>query len=280
MQSFRRCQQCRIQLGDADRPADRGYAPLDHRQEGRVGILQQVPAIGDLNGFWQGLRDGAAIDAVAVADDHFDLRMGTQPGFDRGRRAIRQQIDHPASFQIADQRAVALALAPGPVVDANYPRFRHAVTLVISKAAQERILADGQRKPPPERLRWTSAQCQREEADKSLQAGYSPPMGAGQAGIQSLGKDRAAALARAAAKSSDLHHQVNVKAMRRQIGEAAAITAVNPSGSYSTLGARRPTVCSFGRNLDLSTVETQLIDQQPSRQKILLVQARHQTPAT
>jgi len=99
--------------------ADARHAAPDRRQEGRADILEQVPAVGDLNC----LRNGTAIAAVAVASDQLDLRMGTQPGFDRGRLAIRQQIDHAAPLQIADRRSVALSLAPGPVVDADDPRF-------------------------------------------------------------------------------------------------------------------------------------------------------------
>jgi len=201
--------------------------------------------------------------------------MGTQPSFNRGRLAIQQQIDHPASFQIADQRAVALTLAPGPVVDAYDPCFSRTSAIAMSQASQERIFTHRQQEPPPEGLRCTSAKCQRKVADQSLQAGRSPPIGAGQTGIQPFGKDRAAALARAATKSPDLDHEAHVKAMRRQISEAAAIRAVNPRGSSSTLRTRRPTLCYFRRNLDPSTVATQMIDHQPDRQKLLHVHARH-----
>ena len=188
-----------------------------------------MPAIGDLSGFQSGLRDGAAIAAVAVPGDHLDLRMGTQPSFNRGRLAIQQQIDHPASFQIADQRAVALTLAPGPVVDAYDPCFSRTSAIAMSQASQERIFTHRQQEPPPEGLRCTSAQCQRKVADQSLQAGRSPPIGAGQTGIQPFGKDRAAALARAATKSPDLDHEAHVKAMRRQISEAAGHKGCEPA---------------------------------------------------
>jgi len=85
----------------------------------------------------------------------------------------------------------------------------------------------------PERRCCTSAERQRKMVDQSLHARRSSCRGTGQTRFEPLGKDRTPATAGAAPKSPDLHYKthVNVNAMRRQISEVTAITAVNPSGS-------------------------------------------------
>src|SRR5437899_165556 len=60
-----------------------------------------------------------AVSAAAVARDDGDLRMARQPSFDGGGLAVREKIDDTASFEIADDAAVALPTLPRPVVDAD-----------------------------------------------------------------------------------------------------------------------------------------------------------------
>src|SRR5262249_3344022 len=69
---------------------------------------------------------GALVGALDVliapvpADD-LDPGMGLQPGGEGVRRALRQQVHRPAALQVAEDRAVALALLPGPVIDTQDP---------------------------------------------------------------------------------------------------------------------------------------------------------------
>ena len=58
----------------------------------------------------------------ATAEHAVDVVQTTameQPGCERVRSAIRQQVDDPAPLKVADDRAVACTAPPCPVVDAN-----------------------------------------------------------------------------------------------------------------------------------------------------------------
>lgn len=77
-----------------------------------------MPAVGNLNRFWQGPRDGTAIASVAVAGDDLNPRTGPQPGLDRGRFPVWQEVNNPAPLQISDQGAVSLPLPPSPIFNA------------------------------------------------------------------------------------------------------------------------------------------------------------------
>lgn len=79
-----------------------------------------MPAVGNLNRFWQGPRDGTSIASVAVAGDDLNPWTDPQPGLDRGRFPVRKEINDPAPLQIADQSAVSLPLSPSPIVDTYY----------------------------------------------------------------------------------------------------------------------------------------------------------------
>jgi hypothetical protein len=58
-----------------------------------------------------------AIGAGAIAHDDLDGRMVLQPGGQGLGRAVGQQVDDPVTLQVAQDRAVALAFAPGPVIN-------------------------------------------------------------------------------------------------------------------------------------------------------------------
>lgn len=86
-------------------------------------VLQEMPTVGNLGRIRKRFGDCLPVSAVSVTSDDFDLRMLTQPGSDRRRLAIRQQVDDGTPLEIADQRSIALSLAPGPVVDPDDARF-------------------------------------------------------------------------------------------------------------------------------------------------------------
>ena len=47
--------------------------------------------------------------------------MTTKPFRSTFRTAVRQQIDDLTTFQVAENRAVSMPLAPGPVIDTQHP---------------------------------------------------------------------------------------------------------------------------------------------------------------
>ena len=84
-------------------------------------ITQQMPAVQDLSGIRRAPAGAVGIGADAVADNGRDSRMLPQPRRQSVGIAVGQQVDHPATLEIAQDRAVALAFAPCPIIDAEHP---------------------------------------------------------------------------------------------------------------------------------------------------------------
>ncbi len=91
---------------------------LDH-------VAHEVETVDDVDGVGRALADAFGVAAVAVAHRDFDARMLPQPvGHDRDR-AIGQQIDHPARFQVDEHRAERHTPPEGEVVQAEHARRGH-----------------------------------------------------------------------------------------------------------------------------------------------------------
>ena len=74
--------------------------------------------------------------------------MSAQPRVERGRLAIRQQVDYLVPFEVADHRAVTLAALPGPVINSNYGWCAVAMTCPPADEAQQGVVADRQHQTP------------------------------------------------------------------------------------------------------------------------------------
>jgi len=85
-------------------------------------ILRHVPAVDHLDRVWRPPRRAVTIHDPPIAGDHRDPRVRPQPGDDRLGGAVGQEIDRPATLQVHDHGAIALAFAPGPVVDRDDAR--------------------------------------------------------------------------------------------------------------------------------------------------------------
>jgi hypothetical protein len=99
-----------------DRRFKEAKLPLD----GLAEVLHQMKAVSDLPRLWRALTRGLRIETSTVAADHFHLRMALQPTGGRFRRTIRQQVHNPPTLQVHDDRAVAGAFAPRPVINASH----------------------------------------------------------------------------------------------------------------------------------------------------------------
>ena len=265
LQPFRGRQQFGVNRLRSDRLADGGQAPLHSGQEGGAGILEEVPAVGDLHRVRQGARDGTAIAAVAVPGDDLDAGTRPQPGLHRRGLAIRQQVDHPVPLQIADQRAVTLTTPPRPVINADDARFAARGLLRGGpNAAQEGILADRQQEPPGERLRGTSAKSKAEVPDQALEARGASCVRPGNNGREPLREDPGRTVRHAASKAANQQDQRHRSAMRGQIGRLALIPAVDMARNRATArtgrrrSAARPSVDAdrLASQLNLIGLET------------------------
>src|SRR5918997_1520223 len=86
-------------------------------------ILQEMPAIGDLACLRRALCRPFSIGPGPITTNNDDLGMVTEPGGERRRLAIGQDIDRAMPLQVDDQGAVALAFAEGKIVDADDRRW-------------------------------------------------------------------------------------------------------------------------------------------------------------
>lgn len=96
----------------------------EDRFEGLGEILHQMKAIGHLHRLRRPLANARFIRSRTVTGDHAHLGMDLKPGCHGVRQAILEHVDRTATFQIDHDRAVAVALAPGPIIDADHLRRR------------------------------------------------------------------------------------------------------------------------------------------------------------
>lgn len=81
-----------------------------------------MPVVADLRCMGSAATRANRINAGPIARDDLDAGMAFGPGCDRVDISIRQQIEDAVALKIANERSVALPLAPGQVVDADHTR--------------------------------------------------------------------------------------------------------------------------------------------------------------
>ena len=110
-------------------------------------VTQQVPTIGNLNGLRSSPACGFGVDPATVAADDLGTGMLSQPGSYGVGVAIGKQVDHPAALQVAQDRSIAMSLAPSPVVDAEHAWHLHwRQEAAVMKLTQQRRPARQQAK--------------------------------------------------------------------------------------------------------------------------------------
>lgn len=66
---------------------------------------------------------GYAVGA-AVPGDEFDVGVPFEPAGQRGRRSIREEVDHAVPIEVDNDRAITAALPDRPIADADPERTR------------------------------------------------------------------------------------------------------------------------------------------------------------
>src|SRR5579872_7461569 len=100
---------------------------IDRPLQGVLQVAEQVPAVGDLNGLRRAGAGAADVVVGAVAADDLDLGMLFQPLAQGVSGALGQEVHGAVPLQVAQDRAIAVALAKGPIVnaeDADGPMLR------------------------------------------------------------------------------------------------------------------------------------------------------------
>ena len=106
LQALRCGEQGGIKFRHPNRAADCQHLASHRCQKRGTDVLEEVPAIRDLDRPRQDARDRATVAAVPVTGDHLDLRLPPQPCLDSRRLPIRQQVGDLPPLEVADHRAI------------------------------------------------------------------------------------------------------------------------------------------------------------------------------
>jgi hypothetical protein len=96
--------------------------PLDGALRALGHIPEQVESVGDLNRLWRSAHRGVGVGTRAIAADELNARSRGEPRSHRVRLSIREEIDHSMSLEVDENRSVARAFFPRPVIDADDAR--------------------------------------------------------------------------------------------------------------------------------------------------------------
>jgi hypothetical protein len=132
--------ECGVDDGSAD-----GAADLSHRlahEERAAGVLHQMPAVSYLDGLRQGTRRRLSVVPATVTGNGMDQRLTKEPGFRCRRLPVGKQDDRPATFEVADNRAIAVIAPPREVIDTDYAQWLARRPCPLPDHAQQRIVAD------------------------------------------------------------------------------------------------------------------------------------------
>jgi hypothetical protein len=126
----------------ADSRSDWTHRLADGVEKGRAGVLDEMPAIGDLDSVGRRPLRRQGVGAAAIACDDRDAGPLPQPRFRCRGFPVRQQRDRLAAFEITDQRAVPKIASPGPIVDADHRWRSRLGQAATSDCAQQCVIAD------------------------------------------------------------------------------------------------------------------------------------------
>ncbi len=216
------------------------------------------------------VRSGAATHAIgvgtgAVRSHDLDPGMPLQPVGHGGGLAVGQQVDDLATFQIAQDRAVALTAPPGPIIDAEHARC--AVCLrgsATSHEAQQRVGADRQAEAPRQACAGFTAERETEVVLEVAEAVSAACAGLSNAG-EALGEDTARAMWLRATPSPRLDRDDDAPALPREIGQGAGVARVRTGRGLSTSWAGGGRRAGMGTDDDLVRLEVDLIDHETGR---------------
>ncbi len=189
LKALRRRQDRRIDRALAECGADDAHLTTHRGQEGSARVFKEMPAICDLQSLGTTLRGRRAVAAAAIPGDDLDRRPRRKPCRDRGRLSIRQQIDHAPPLKVTDQRAVAMPLAPRPVVHPDDLRRFPRDHLPAPDGSQKRIFAHRQQQPACHPLPRASAKRPAEMLHQPVQPLSPPGESPGNRRLQTFRKD-------------------------------------------------------------------------------------------
>ena len=201
-------------------------------------VAQKMPAIHDLDRGWSAGPHTVGVGPGPVTGNDLHARMRLQPRRNRLRVAVGEQVDGAIAFQIDNDRAVALALAPGPIVDADDARCRHHRQGSRPDQALQGVAADrhGQL-----RRQAGAALATGTEGNAALCLGKASGAPNPRPGHtrQVLGEDAARAFRSSAPEATDLKIKLTNPPLPGEVAKAANVATMNTARRTSAYRAGR-----------------------------------------
>jgi hypothetical protein len=209
-----------------------------------------MPPVCDLQRLRSPLFGGRAVTAAAIPGDDLDRRPRREPCRDRRRLPVRQKIDHPPPFRVADQRPVAMPFAPRPVVHADDLRRLLRRRRPPTNGAQKRILAHRQQQPPRHPLSGATAERPAEMPNQPVQPLRPPGEAPSNRRLHPFREDPTDAVPLRAHETPHLDTDHDVAPVRGQVGQLPSIPTANLSRHHTAARTDRAIPARAGEDPD------------------------------
>ncbi|GAC1534973.1 MAG: hypothetical protein NVS2B4_15390 [Ramlibacter sp.] len=195
----------------------RGHVPLGRFENRGAAVLEQMPSIGHVDRLRCTAATAIGVAGATVTGDHLDTGVGTQPSCKAVRVAVGQQIHNGPAFQVDENRAVALAPLPSPVIDPEHAGRcdGHCSCPTTDKAEQGRA-AHRRADPLGQARAGLAAECEADVFVQAAQACRSLGVWLGNSG-QAFGKDAVRAARPPAAQPAHPHLDLHAVSLPGQV---------------------------------------------------------------
>ena len=124
------------------RPAGRTAVKVHLLLDGLPQVLYDMEPVSDLLRLRCPLPCCLGVETAAISADHFHLGVSLQPVGAADDISILKNVDHHATLQIHNDRAVGLRLPPAPVVDPDDRRRLGGALNTLLQLPEHRVIAD------------------------------------------------------------------------------------------------------------------------------------------
>ncbi len=174
-----------------------------------------TPPVRDMDGIGCPAPAAVGVGRTPVTGDHLHAGVGLQPGGEAVRLAVGQQVNDGMTLQVNEDRAVALAALPGPIVHTEHARRRgRRPRCATTNQAEQGGAAHRHADPFGQGCAGLAAQRQADVVLQAAQAGRPLGIRPGSSG-QPLGKDAVRAAGPSAAQPAHLHLDLHAAALPR-----------------------------------------------------------------
>jgi len=139
-----------------------------HIKESRARVLEQMPAISNLDGLWCALGRSFAIAGAAVPGNKIDCRMPPKPCSRGATLTVWKKRYNTMPLQIADDGSVSASPTPCPIVNPDRAKWNIRAHGAAANRSQERVFADGNGESFRETMPWPAAKGETEAMNETL----------------------------------------------------------------------------------------------------------------